>query len=134
MYYLYANEDDEKPQGWGGNDRGGWSEAMLQAIDYKTGKIAWSHKWTGSGAVRSGVLTTAGNVLFAGDAQANCRRVRRGEGRRRCGTRGLHTSITNGPITYELDGTQYVVVGAGDSLYAFALRATVDDPEPRRSR
>ena len=38
VYYLYENEDDEKPQGWGGNDRGGWSEAMLQAIDYKTGR------------------------------------------------------------------------------------------------
>ena len=35
---------------------------------------------------------------------------------------GLHTSITNGPMTYELDGVQHVVVGAGDSLYAFALR------------
>ncbi len=31
VYYLYENENDEKPQGWGGNDRGGWSEAMLQA-------------------------------------------------------------------------------------------------------
>jgi alcohol dehydrogenase (cytochrome c) len=35
---------------------------------------------------------------------------------------GLHASITNGPMTYALDGTQYVLVGAGDSLYAFALR------------
>ena len=42
VYYLYENENDEKPQGWGGNDRGGWSEAMLQAIDYKTGKIEWT--------------------------------------------------------------------------------------------
>ena len=33
VYYLYENENDEKPQGWGGNDRGGWSEVMLQAID-----------------------------------------------------------------------------------------------------
>jgi alcohol dehydrogenase (cytochrome c) len=32
----------------------------------------------------------------------------------------LHTSITNGPITYQLDGRQYV--GAGDALYAFTLR------------
>ena len=43
-------KNDEKPQGWGGNDRGGWSEAMLQAIDYKTGKIAWRHKWDGARA------------------------------------------------------------------------------------
>src|SRR5215470_3243745 len=39
VYYLYENENDEKPQGWGGNDRGGWSEAMLQGVDYKTGKV-----------------------------------------------------------------------------------------------
>ena len=94
---------------------------MLQAIDYKTGKIAWSHKWTGSSAIRSGVLSTAGNVLFAGDAQANVVAFDAAKGAPLWHAR-LHTSITNGPITYELDGTQYVVVGAGDSLYAFALR------------
>jgi alcohol dehydrogenase (cytochrome c) len=33
---------------------------------------------------------------------------------------GLHAAVTNGPITYELDGVQYVVAAAGDTLYAFA--------------
>jgi alcohol dehydrogenase (cytochrome c) len=120
VYYLYANEDDEKPQGWGGNDRGGWSEAMLQAIDYRTGKVAWSHRWTGSSAVRSGLLTTAGNVLFAADAQSNVVAFDAAKGTPLWHA-GLHASVTNGPITYELDTTQYVVVGAGDSLYAFGL-------------
>jgi hypothetical protein len=27
--------------------------------------------------------------------------------------------MSNTPITYELDGVQYLVVAAGDSLYAF---------------
>jgi len=31
--------------------------------------------------------------------------------------------VSNGPITYELDGTQYVIVGAGDTLWAFAMLA-----------
>jgi alcohol dehydrogenase (cytochrome c) len=35
---------------------------------------------------------------------------------------GMHSGMTNGPITYSLDGTQYLVVAAGDSLYAFALK------------
>jgi alcohol dehydrogenase (cytochrome c) len=39
-----------------------------------------------------------------------------------------HTSVganqTNGAITYELDGKQYVVVGAGDTLVAFTLGST----------
>jgi alcohol dehydrogenase (cytochrome c) len=121
VYYLYENEDDEKPQGWGGNDRGGWGEALLQAIDYRTGRIAWSHKWTGSSSVRSGLLSTAGNVLFAGDSSANFVAFDAAKGVP-LWRAGLHASISNGPITYALDGAQYVVVGAGDSLYAFVLR------------
>ena len=62
VYYIYDPSDN--PQGWGGTDRGGYSEAMLQAIDYKTGKIRWSHPWESGG--RSGILSTAGNVLFTG--------------------------------------------------------------------
>ncbi len=67
------------------------------------------------------MLSTAGNVLFAGDAQSNFVAFDAAKGVPLWHA-GLHASITNGPITYELDGTQYVVVGAGDSLYAFALR------------
>jgi alcohol dehydrogenase (cytochrome c) len=121
VYYLYEDENDEKPQGWGGNDRSGWGEAMLQAIDYRTGRVAWSHKWTGSSSARSGVLSTAGNLVFAGDAQANFVAFDAAKGIPLWRS-GLHASVSNGPITYELDGTQYVTVGAGDSLYTFALR------------
>jgi alcohol dehydrogenase (cytochrome c) len=33
----------------------------------------------------------------------------------------LKSGVSNGPMTYELDGRQYLVVGAGDTLYAFTL-------------
>ena len=42
---------------------------MLQAIDYKTGKIRWSHKW--EDRRERGLLSTAGNLVFS---------------RRQCGT------------------------------------------------
>jgi alcohol dehydrogenase (cytochrome c) len=119
VYYLY--DDDDKPEGWGGNDRGGWGEALLQAIDYKTGKIRWSHQWPGAqGGVRSGLLSTAGKLLFAGDAAGNLVTLDPATGKLLWHA-GMHTSLTNAPMTYQLDGVQYVVAGAGDSLYAFAL-------------
>ena len=48
---------------------------MIQAIDYKTGKVKWSHKWEAN--IRSGLLTTAGNLLFAGGPSARPRRAQR---------------------------------------------------------
>jgi acido-empty-quinoprotein group A len=119
VYYIY-DDDDDKPEGWGGNDRSGFSEGMLQAIDTKTGKIAWSHKWPNGGAPHSGLLSTAGKLLFAGDTASNFVAFDPATGTPLWHA-GLHTSMTNGPMTYELDGVQYIVIGAADSLYAFAL-------------
>ena len=34
---------------------------------------------------------------------------------------GLGANVSNGPETYMLDGKQYLVVGAGDSLFAFTV-------------
>lgn len=118
VYYIF--DDDEKPEGWAGNDRGGWSESMLEAIDYKTGKIKWSHKWEGLGGARSGVLSTAGNVVFAADTSANLVALNASTGEVLWHT-NLGAGMTNGPISYELDGSQYVVVGAGDTMYGFIL-------------
>jgi alcohol dehydrogenase (cytochrome c) len=33
----------------------------------------------------------------------------------------LGAAVSNGPMTFELDGSQYIVVGAGDSLFAFVM-------------
>jgi alcohol dehydrogenase (cytochrome c) len=117
IYYIF--DVDDKPEGWGGNDKGGWSEAMLQAIDYKTGKIKWSHKWEGS-SVRSGVLSTAGNLVFAGDPSDNFVALNATTGEALWHA-NLGAAVSNGAITYELDGRQYLVVGAGDRLFAFVM-------------
>jgi alcohol dehydrogenase (cytochrome c) len=119
VYYLY--DTDEKPEGWGGNDRGGWGEAMLQAIDYKTGNIKWSHKWEGS-ASRSGALSTAGNLVFTGDTSSNLVALNAATGEALWHA-NLGQGVSNGPISFEMDGTQYVMVAAGDTLYAFVMLA-----------
>ena len=120
VYYIY--DDEDKPEGWAGNDRGGFSESMLEGIDYKTGKIKWSHKWEGPGGPRSGVLSTAGNLVFAADMQNNFIALNAitGQPLWHC---TLNTGMTNAPSSYELDGTQYFVMAAGDTMYAFAMFA-----------
>jgi alcohol dehydrogenase (cytochrome c) len=105
--------------GWGGTDRGGWSQNMIQAIDYKTGKVRWTHKWEGGGM--SGLLSTAGNVLFSGDgSSANFVALNATTGDPLWHA-GVRSSVSNGPITFEMDGRQYVIVGAGDTLWAFVM-------------
>ena len=116
VFYIY--DPDDNPQGWGGTDRGGYAEAMLQAIDYKTGKIKWSHPWEGGS--RAGLLSTAGNLLFSGGASNDLVALNATTGDALWHA-GLNASVANAPITYEMDGKQFVVVGAGDMLWAFVL-------------
>jgi alcohol dehydrogenase (cytochrome c) len=116
VFYIY--DPDENPQGWGGTDRGGYSEAMLQAIDYKTGKIKWSHPWEGGS--RAGLLSTAGNLLFSGGASNDLVALNATTGDA-IWHAGLNASVANAPITYEMDGKQFVVVGAGDMVWVFVL-------------
>jgi alcohol dehydrogenase (cytochrome c) len=116
MFYIYDTSDN--PMGWGGTDRGGYSESMIQAIDYKTGKVRWSHLW--EGPARSGLLSTAGNLLFTAGPGNSMVALNATTGDALWHTR-LNAAISNGPITYELDGLQYVIVGASDTLWAFVM-------------
>ena len=92
--------------------------AALRAIDHQTGKIRWSHD-LGDGAAGAGVLTTDTGLTFTGDAVGNALALRTTDG-----TTLWHSGIGRvgtGPITYQLDGRQYVLLGGGSALYAWAL-------------
>jgi alcohol dehydrogenase (cytochrome c) len=117
---FYLTDTSDKPQGWAGRETGLTSRAVLKAIDYKTGEVRWSHEYPGRGSGSSGILTTAGNLLFAGDPHGNLIAYEPATGDMLWHTK-LHARVANGPMTYELDGRQYVIVGAGDSLYAFTV-------------
>ncbi|MCJ1345078.1 hypothetical protein MMC31_003283, partial [Peltigera leucophlebia] len=97
-----------KPEGWAGNDRGGGAKFALRALDYKTGKLKWEHVWP-SGSARSGILTTAGGVLFTGDTVSSLVAFNATTGNILWHA-GLGNPVTNGPITYTLDGQQYLAV------------------------
>ncbi|MCZ2150571.1 MAG: acido-empty-quinoprotein group A [Bryobacterales bacterium] len=117
---FYLTDTDEKPEGYGGRDSGLWWKSMLTALDYKTGKIRWRHTYDGRGSGMSGVLTTAGNLVFAGDPVGNLIAFEAATGKILWHCR-LTAPVANGPMTYELDGRQYLVVGSGDLLYGFTM-------------
>ena len=94
---------------------------MLRAIDYQTGKIRWNHD-LGDGASGAGVLTTD----VGADVHGRHGRQRARRSARATATTLWHAGIGrvgNSPITYELDGRQYMLIGGGSALYAWALPA-----------
>jgi alcohol dehydrogenase (cytochrome c) len=116
VYYIF--DTDDNPQGWGGTDRGGYSQSGVRAIDYRTGEVRWAHEWEGT--IRGGVLSTTGNLVFAGDSEGNFVALNATTGDPLWHA-GLGSNVSNGPVSYELDGEQYVIVGAGDTLFAFVM-------------
>ena len=117
---FYLTDTDAHPEGYAAAERnaGAWGDT-LRAIDYKTGKTVWSHRYPEGGAA-AGILTTAGKLLFTGDGSQNLIAFDPLTGKILWHA-GLGANVSNGPETYMLDGQQYLVVGAGDSLFAFTV-------------
>jgi len=90
----------------------------LRAIDPETGKIKW--EWKHPSPTWSGVLSTAGGVVFTGDAEGNFIALDAASGKAlwhfQCGA-----SVYSSPMTYAVDGKQYVAVAAGAALFTFGL-------------
>jgi mono/diheme cytochrome c family protein len=106
--------------GWAGADYTVYGRGVLRAIEYETGRIRWSHDLSG-GAGAAGVLTTASGLTFTGDSATSALALRTGDG-----TTLWHAGIGrmgNSPVTYALDGRQYVLFGGGGVLYAWMLPA-----------
>jgi alcohol dehydrogenase (cytochrome c) len=117
-YGIYFFKKEHGEYGWAGADYNVWGKAVLRAIDYQTGKARWTHD-LGERDASAGVLTTDSGLLFTGDAAASVMALRTSDG-----ATLWHASIGrvgNSPITYALDGRQYVVVAAGSALFAFGL-------------
>jgi acido-empty-quinoprotein group A len=117
MFYL--TDTDSRPEGWAGLDNAvGREGGALLALDYKTGNIVWQHDWPGGSGVVS-LLSTATDVLF-GSNGSNLIAFDAKKGKILWHS-SLTASPSAGPITYMLDGQQYVLVAAGDSVYTFTL-------------
>jgi len=83
---------------------------VLRAVDPLTGKIVWEQPnatpWDG------GVMTTAGNLVFQGDATGHLNVYAADDGHP-LAKLDLGTGIMAAPATYKIGNTQYVTVLAG---------------------
>ena len=87
--------------------------------DYQTGKNRWTHE-LGPGTAGGGVLTTESGILFTGDVSGNVLALRTSDGKTLWHA-GAGGNMQSSPITYELDGRQYVLTSAGGVMFAWAL-------------
>jgi glucose dehydrogenase len=127
---FYLTDTDPRPQGYGAAERNvGNLGSTLKAIDYRTGKVKWSRPMAinlaagpgGGGGSFMGLLSTAGSLLFGGDGATNFVAYDAVTGKPLWHA-GLGANTSNGPQSFLLDGRQYIVVGAGDALFAFTLQ------------
>jgi alcohol dehydrogenase (cytochrome c) len=119
---IYFAKPADGTYGWAGADYSVWSKEEIDAIDYQTGKIRWSHEVGGD--ARAGVLTTESGITFTGDHAGNVLALDTSNGKTLWHA-GTGIRMESSPITYELDGRQYVVTGSGGVIFAWALPDSV---------
>jgi alcohol dehydrogenase (cytochrome c) len=106
---------------WGSVFRG-WTEekeyGFIKAIDPVTVETKWEFKL--NKAPWSGVLSTAGGLIFGTDLDGYIFALDAKTGAL-LWKFNLGSQLKGAPITYEVDGRQYVTMGAGSSVVSFAL-------------
>jgi alcohol dehydrogenase (cytochrome c) len=105
--------------GTGQQEEPGLFPGAIRAIDPQTGAIKWNFDLY-QGSVGAGVLSTAGGVVFASAKDGNLIALDA-----RTGAELWHyqtgAEINASPMSYSVDGKQYVAVSTDSALFTFAL-------------
>ena len=126
-YYIKGERKFEKGNsngvvgGGGGGSRPGPADettTSIRALNATTGEKKWEYKMVGDSW--TGTLVTAGGVVFSADAAGNFFALNADTGEPLWHLL-LGSSVRSNPVSYSVDGKQYVVDSAGNSVFAFAL-------------
>jgi PQQ-dependent dehydrogenase (methanol/ethanol family) len=138
MYYKTKYQRLQPPALWLGGIFVATGEAqygLFSAVDLSTGKIAWQSRMTDP--MIGGALATAGGVVFTGTKDQRFVAFDAKSGRE-LWSYHAPAGVNAPPITYAVDGQQYVAVAAGgnyqinaprgDQVLAFALAVGAQRP------
>ena len=127
LYYVMTVEDCtiyHKAQNGGygrDNDPADAPMKVLRAIQIDTGKFAWEVPLIGAvEANYSGVVSTAGNLVFFGESSGGFAAVDATTGKFLWHFEA-NSAIHASPMTYMADGRQYVAIASGANILSFAL-------------
>ena len=92
---------------------GGIQDGPFVALDVETGKIAWQYK--APQPLIGGALATAGNLVFMGEGNGWFDAFNASSGER-IWRYNLGAGVNAPPITYQVNGEQYIAVAAGGNF------------------
>jgi alcohol dehydrogenase (cytochrome c) len=96
------------------------SQRVLLAYDLETNSFAWRYPQVGTAHSEGGTMTTAGGLVFFGDDAESFEAVDAKNGKPLWHfNTGQHFSAS--PMSYAVEGKQYVAVAAGNDIFSFAL-------------
>ncbi len=95
-------------------------KVYVRALDLTTGKLRWESERIGSTGFGGGLLSTAGGLLFSGELNGQFVALEAATGK---ALWHFYTGqpITSQPITYSINGKQFVTIAAGADIISFSL-------------
>jgi alcohol dehydrogenase (cytochrome c) len=94
--------------------------ASVQAIDPKTGMRVWEYRQS-QPETDAGIMTTASDLLFSGARDGSFYALDARTGKLLWQTL-VGGNVANGPMTYMVDGKQYITVMGGAAMFTFGLK------------
>jgi alcohol dehydrogenase (cytochrome c) len=122
--YTSSSKEPEPKKNFSGGGAGpkpqDVGQFFLRAFDPKTGERKWEYPMTGQADSWAGTVSTAGGVVFFGDDDGHLVGLD--------GHSGKHLwhfqtgeKLTASPISYAVDGKQYVAIASGSAIFSFGL-------------
>ena len=99
---------------------------MVQAISVETAATMWTYEQR---AATMSVIATGGGLVFGGDTNGRFRALDHETGEVLWEV-NLGSSVTGPPITYAVDGRQYVAVSTGSAGTASAFTSLTPEIRP----